>query len=111
MFECLTGERAFAGEDASEILAGIIKGNPRWNALPSDVPPMITRLFHKCLNKDLKNRLHDIADARIEIEEVLSGSVDAEACKSSGTLPANASSRGILCCREYPSQRMGLRSI
>ncbi len=87
LFECLTGERAFVGEDTSEILAGIIKGDPRWSALPAGVPPTIEGLLRKCLTKDRKRRLHDVADARIDIEAVLSGELAAEPSVKRGIHP------------------------
>lgn len=69
LFECLTGLRAFAGEDTTETLASIIKGEPDWDALPSTTPLQVQWLLQKCLGKDRKRRLHDIADARIDLDD------------------------------------------
>jgi len=69
LFECLTGKRAFEGETVTETLASILKGEPDWQALPSTSPWRVRDLLHRCLRKDPKERLHDIADARIEIGE------------------------------------------
>ena len=63
----LTGQRAFRGNDVSDTLAGILRGEPDWIALPVATPPRIQRLLRRCLEKDSRSRLHDIADARIEI--------------------------------------------
>ncbi|MCH8216352.1 MAG: PD40 domain-containing protein [Planctomycetes bacterium] len=71
LFECLTGKRMFGGEDVTETLASIIKGEPEWALLPENTPPTIHLLLRKCLNKDRKRRLHDIADARIDLEQAL----------------------------------------
>jgi serine/threonine protein kinase len=71
LFESLTGKRAFHGEDVTETLASIIKGDPDWSLLPDHLPPLIHHLLIKCLGKKRKQRLHDIADARIDIERVL----------------------------------------
>ena len=71
LYECLTGKSMFQGEDVTETLATIIKGEPDWAALPDDTPPTIELLLRKCLAKDRKRRLHDIADARIDIEQAL----------------------------------------
>ncbi len=73
LYECLCGKRAFEGETASDTLAHILKGDPDWEALPQETPPVIRFLLRRCLNKDAKRRLHDAADARIVIEEVLAG--------------------------------------
>jgi len=71
LFECLTGKRMFGGEDVTETLASIIKGEPEWDLLPEDTPPTIQLLLRKCLNKDRKRRLRDIGDARIDLEQAL----------------------------------------
>ena len=71
LFEMLTGKRLFRGENTSETLAAVIKDDPDWNLLSTDTPLKIRELLRRCLQKDSRKRLHDIADARIEIEEVL----------------------------------------
>jgi serine/threonine-protein kinase len=68
LYECLTGKRAFEGETVTEIVAAILKGEPNWQALPDATPWRIKDLLHRCLRKDPRERLHDISDARIEIE-------------------------------------------
>jgi eukaryotic-like serine/threonine-protein kinase len=60
LYECLTGKRIFHGEDVTETLATVIKGEPDWSALPSETPATIQLLLRKCLAKDRKRRLHDI---------------------------------------------------
>ena len=71
LFEMLTGKRTFKGETTSDTLASILKLEPDWEALPSGTPVLIQRLLRRCLEKHRKRRLHDIADARIEIDEGL----------------------------------------
>ena len=68
LFECITGQRAFPGSDATDILAGILKADPAWDALPQATPVAVRLLLRKCLNKDRKGRLMDMADARIDLE-------------------------------------------
>ena len=67
LFEMLTGARAFAGDGVSETLASILRSEPEWAALPAAAPRAIRRLLRRCLEKDSRARLHDIADARIEM--------------------------------------------
>src|SRR5438067_624951 len=67
--DTLTAQRAFAGETVSDILAGILRGEPDWKALPADTPPIVRSLLRRCLRKDPARRLQHIGDARIEIEE------------------------------------------
>ncbi len=71
LYEMLTGKRAFAGEDVSEVLAGIIKMEPDWKAVPSNLDPCIQSLLRQCLEKDHKKRLRDIGDVRNEIDVIL----------------------------------------
>ena len=74
VFEMLAGRRPFAEEDTvSDTLAGILKGQPSWNALPEDTPPSIRALLERCLRKDPRQRLSHIAEARIAIEEHRAG--------------------------------------
>ena len=51
-------------------MAAILEREPEWGALPADTPAGVRRLLRRCLDKDPKRRLHDIADARIEIDDV-----------------------------------------
>jgi len=69
LFEMLTGDRLFSGENVSEILASVIKEEPGWEHLPEDTPRSATRLLRRCLRKKARERLQDIGDARLEIEE------------------------------------------
>jgi serine/threonine-protein kinase len=71
LYECLTGKRAFQGETVSDTMAQILKGEPDWQALPAGTPASIRSLLERCLEKDPKERLHDIADARIELSLAL----------------------------------------
>jgi eukaryotic-like serine/threonine-protein kinase len=69
LFEMLTGRAPFARETMSDTLAAILEAEPEWHWLPSSTPPHILRLLERCLAKDMKRRIRDIADARIELEE------------------------------------------
>ena len=69
LYEMLTGKRAFEGDDISDTLANILKSEPDWSALPADTPPSIRRVLRRCLEKDPRRRTHDIADARLDLDE------------------------------------------
>ena len=69
LWEMLTHDRPFEGAVVTDILAAILRAEPDWQALPSDLPRPIRRLLRRCLQKDVRQRLHDIADARLDIEE------------------------------------------
>ncbi len=69
LYEMLTGRAAFARGTTSDIIAAILEREPDWSALPRATPARIRDLLRRCLQKDATRRLHDIADARIEIED------------------------------------------
>ena len=73
LFEMLSGRAAFGRETITDTLAALIEREPDWSVLPADTPPPIRRLLQRCLVKDPKGRLRDIADARAEIDDVLAG--------------------------------------
>ena len=69
LYEMLTGNRAFEGEDLSETLAAVLRGEPDWSALPPDVPASVVALLQRCLVKDSKRRVADISTALFVIDE------------------------------------------
>ena len=91
LHEMLTGQSLFAGPTVSDTLAGVLKTEIDWKALPAESPAAIRGLLRRCLERNPKNRLHDIADARIVIEEVLAGRSDEAAAPAA--LPASAAKR------------------
>ncbi len=76
LYEMLTGKMAFRGETVTDTLAAVIREEPDWSQLPAATPVRIRVLLQRCLQKDPKQRLRDIGDARISLEEVLSGAQD-----------------------------------
>ena len=63
LYEMLTGKRAFGGDDLTETIATIVKGEADWKALESVVPPHVVSAVRGCLVKDPKQRFADIAVA------------------------------------------------
>ena len=76
LFEMLTGQRAFEGESISEVLASVLKTEPNWQALPAETPAALRRLAGRCLEKDPRRRLQAIGEARVQIEDLLTGSAE-----------------------------------
>ena len=85
-FEMLSGRRLFVGETVSDTLAAVLRADPDWNLLPKETPSVVRRLLGRCLERDPKQRLHDIGDARLEIEEVIAERRTGSSI--SGVLPA-----------------------
>jgi hypothetical protein len=73
LYEMLAGARAFSGR-GPEAVAAVLEREPEWQALPPDTPVKVQQLLRRCLQKDRGRRLHDIADARIELDEALAES-------------------------------------
>jgi Tol biopolymer transport system component/predicted Ser/Thr protein kinase len=78
LYEMLSGMSMFAGETVSDTLAGVLKSEIEFSELPASTPAPIRRLLRRCLERNPKNRLHDIADARIVLDEVIAGESDDE---------------------------------
>ena len=68
LYEMLTGRAAFAGATVSDTLAGVLEREPDWSRLPATTPVALRSLLRRCLEKDRRQRLRDIADARIWID-------------------------------------------
>ncbi len=68
MHEMLTGERTFRGDGLSETLAAVILKEPDLDALPGNLPPRVRELVRRCLVKDARQRLRDIGEARVALE-------------------------------------------
>ena len=69
LYEMLSGRRAFDGETVSDTLAAVLRSEPDWTALPTDTPTNVRKVLKRCLERDRNLRLHDIADARLELDE------------------------------------------
>ena len=69
LYEMITGVAAFKGERASDVVAKIIEREPDLEALPRDASSTLRHLLRRCLRKDPRERLRDIGDARLELDE------------------------------------------
>jgi serine/threonine protein kinase/Tol biopolymer transport system component len=71
LLEMLTGRKIFAGETVSETLAAVLMKEADFSTLPPTLHPRIRFLLERCLEKEPKNRYHDISDVRVDIQKVL----------------------------------------
>ena len=86
LFELLSGERAFGGDDVSMTLASVLKVDLDWSALPAATPAPARRMIERCLETEPRKRYQSIGDLRYEIEEWLaSGFEDEAAWRAVGT--------------------------
>jgi Tol biopolymer transport system component len=90
LWEMLCGRRLFEGETGAHTLAAVLRGEANLERLPAATPPAIRELLRRCLEKDVKQRLRDIGEARITIQECLDhprGRPGAAAAPAAGALP------------------------
>ena len=78
--EMLTGRPPFVGPTTSDTIAAILQRDPDWSQLPADTPPRIARMLRRCLQKDVRHRQRDIADAAADMDEI-----DMAASRTRGT--------------------------
>ena len=67
LYEMMTGRPPFEGHDVAEVLANVIKAEPDWDALPAGTPHAVRLCLHRCLQKDARERFHDIGDVRLAL--------------------------------------------
>ena len=99
LYEMLTGKRPFDGEDVSDTLANVLKIDPDWSALPSEIPPAIRTLLQSCLTKDRRRRVADISTALFVLEKGASlappaGTVSASAAATQTAVAARRGTDG-----------------
>jgi len=68
LFEMLTGKRAFPGEDLTDTLAAVVRAEPNWTLLPAGLPSALVVYLKRCLQKDPKQRIPDIAAMRLALD-------------------------------------------
>jgi eukaryotic-like serine/threonine-protein kinase len=69
LFELLTGRRAFEGEDVTDTIAAVVRGEPNLAALPASTPPALRHLIERTLIKDRNQRLPDMSVVRYILNE------------------------------------------
>ncbi len=99
-FEMLTGKRLFEGETVSDTLAAVLRQEIDWTALPAGTPAAIRQLLRRCLARSPKNRLRDIGDARLVLDEVAAGRPEENVV--SGSVPGDSATRLAPTRRQRP---------
>ena len=64
LYEMLTGRSAFGGDDVSDTLAAVLRGEPDWTTVPAEVPRYVRTLLRQCLEKNRTARIADVAAVR-----------------------------------------------
>jgi serine/threonine-protein kinase len=96
LFEMLAGTRVFdSGPSVSDAVAAILKSEPDWQALPAGTPQTIRALLKRCLEKDSRQRLRDIGDARFVIADAMSRDLTVESEARSRSQPQRFGRRAV----------------
>ena len=93
LWEMLAGRSLFAGPTVSDTLAGVLKSEVDFGALPAATPPALRRLLRRCLERNPRNRLHDIADARLVLDDLARGEVEAPASRPGAAAGGSGAAR------------------
>ncbi len=88
LFEMLSGGRLFEGETISDTIAAILTQTPPFDRLPADTPRAVRRLLERCLDRDPKQRLRDIGEARVALDRAIAGGDDATAPEAATAVPS-----------------------
>jgi Tol biopolymer transport system component len=103
LYEMVTGRRPFGGRSSVEIQAALLKEPPRSpSELVSEVPRDLERIILRCLRKEPGRRFQNIADVKIELQEVK------EESDSQALAPASAAARRGLWRRRGAWAALGL---
>ena len=95
LYEMLSGTRPFVGDDTTDVIAAVVKTTPDWSVLPADVPRPLVTLIQRCLEKDRKARVGDIAVARFLLTDSATFGTSTPTAASSGAPPRSVWSRGL----------------
>ena len=106
LYEMLSGQRAFKGDDIADTLAAVLRQDIDWNALPRVAARVVRRLIARCLDRDVRRRLRDIGEARIALD----GPVEIRRRNrsrrvTSSAAPAPGSSDGPRRARRWAARR------
>ena len=94
LYEMLTGRRAFDGEDMTEVLGAVVRLEPNWEALSSDVPQPVRTLLQRCLVKDRRKRIADIAAALFVLDH--QGGVAPTTMSAGARVPTGPTWHGVV---------------
>ncbi len=121
LFEMLSGERAFKGDDVPATLAAVTAGEIAWARLPPHTPPPLRQLLARCLDRDHLRRLRDIGEARIVLCDLIEGTATPPVSPPSNGRPraklfvtamtAAAAAVGIMAVALWPAPSTQLLTV
>ena len=87
LFEMLTARTPFGGASIADALSAVVRDEPDWTRVPAGVGPGLRALLRRCLKKDPRQRLRDIGDGRLALEEAIASGDRAEVVPEPGREP------------------------
>jgi eukaryotic-like serine/threonine-protein kinase len=88
LWEMLTGKRLFDGETVSHTLADVLRAPIDFDQVPNSAPVAVRTLLQRCLDRDVKRRLRDIGEARVQIENSLTNPRSASEPRAIASAPS-----------------------
>ena len=85
LYEMLTGQRAFVGDDVSDTLAAVLRAEVNLDGLPNETPARLQQVLRACLQRDPRQRVQAIGDVRL----AMAGAFETESVSSS-EMPAGS---------------------
>ena len=67
LYEMITGRQLFAGTNTTDVLAAVVRQEIDWRPLPETLPTVVRHLLQRCLERDPRERLRDIGEARVAL--------------------------------------------
>ena len=87
LYEMVTGRRPFGGGSSAEMLAALLKEQPKPpSELVPDVPKELERIILRCLRKEPERRFQHMGDVKVELQEVKE---ESDSQPSTGTRPGH----------------------
>ena len=90
LYEMLVAKPLHSGETVAETMASVIMKECTLEGLPAATPPAVRNLLRRCLEKNVKRRLQHSGEARIILEDVLSGATPADAAVTAAVVPGRS---------------------
>jgi Protein kinase domain/WD40-like Beta Propeller Repeat len=97
LYEMLTATRLFKGDGVSDTMAAVLRQPIAFTALPDGTPAAVRALLERCLERDPRQRLRDIGEARITLERILANSAGSDTVATGvAPVPAPSPARTLL---------------
>ena len=91
LYEIVSGRRAFRGDTTADTISSILREEPPdLSAIGRDVPPMLERIVHHCLEKDPAARFQSVRDVVFALEGLSTASSSAVGATATSTAAISA---------------------